>query len=59
MNGFTDDSALKPYLNRKGGEHVRHDSGVLEDEDTILADRTDGEDGETSIREQFLSTDTS
>ena len=61
MNDFTDDSAFKLYLNRKGGEHARHDSGVLEDEDTILADGTDGEDGETSVtmRDQFLSVDTS
>ncbi|KAH8110000.1 hypothetical protein DFH11DRAFT_1547893 [Phellopilus nigrolimitatus] len=47
MNDFTDDSAVKFYLNRRGGEE---DGGLpYDDEDSLAADTTLSGDSDTSL----------
>lgn len=57
MNDFTDDSAVKFYLNRKGGETEESFIGE-EGDDTILAESFDDE-GEPRSSGQYLSPTTS
>jgi hypothetical protein len=57
MNDFTDDSAVKLYLNRKGGDD-EYDSGGADDSDvTIMADTSHGDESDTHER-RLLSVST-
>ncbi len=59
MNDFTDDSAVKFYLNRKSDDG--DDSMTVEDEDTtIIADSSQGADGDSisSSRGRYLTVQT-
>ncbi|KAH9843488.1 uncharacterized protein C8Q71DRAFT_728653 [Rhodofomes roseus] len=57
MNDFTDDSAVKFYLNRKGGEHDQSMEG--EGDETLLAESVQGEDPESPrTKSQYLTVTT-
>ena len=54
MNDFTDDSAVKFYLNRKGGDHDLSLEG--EGDETLLAESVHGEDPESPrSKPQYLT----
>jgi hypothetical protein len=57
MNDFTDDSAVKFYLNRRGDG----DDSTVGDDDTVAGDAymTDGDTSLSSIRNQYLSVSSS
>ncbi|KAK6981226.1 heat shock protein [Favolaschia claudopus] len=58
MNDFTDDSAVKFYLNRRGGEEGA-DTSMDGADDTLIAETVDGEiDPQSPGRGQFLTVST-
>jgi hypothetical protein len=55
MNDFTDDSAVKFYLNRKGEEGQDDSSNGHEGDETLIAESTASHGGEFGMQQQMMS----